>query len=290
MTELSLSEKRRIAGRKGARSRWQGEQTPDRLNVARSINGRTDGYVIKNRTQENTDILLYEDIGPWGVTALEFVSDLMDIQSAQITLSINSPGGDVFDGFAMYNALLKHPANIIVEIDGLAASAASYVAMAADEIRIARNAQMMIHPPSGMVIGGSDDMRQLADELDKIGGTIADTYAQRAGGDVAEWSAAMDAETWYTGAEAVAAGLADSVMERAGTVDNRWDTAVFKYRSRNEAPAPYIPDTTTGDPDPVTTVPEPDTKTAQASAEAEPPETQWRTNLAEAFARIGGNA
>lgn len=169
-------------------------------------------YELKNLSSDVVDINIYDEIGYWGVTASSFVEDLQGVNASTINLHISSPGGDVFDGLAILNSLRQHKATVNVTVDGLAASAASFIAMAGDSIKIAPNAMMMIHEASGLVVGNSGDMREMADLLDKTSANIADIYARRAGGDPEEWRTAMRAETWYTHQEAVTAGLADSVV------------------------------------------------------------------------------
>lgn len=245
-------------------------------------------YRIENLGTAPADVWLYDAIGWYGVTAQDFVGELRNINAGNIVLHLNSPGGDVFDGVAIYNTLREHPAKVEVRIEGLAASAASLIAMAGDTIKIGRNAQFMIHRAWGIEIGNAEDMLKYAAELEKIDGTIADTYFRRAGGTAAEWAAAMEAETWYTGEEAVAAGLADSLLDADKpdeaddplVASNAWDMSIFAYKSRAQAPKPYIP----GEP--------PATVTADAGTLAAPSgeaDTNWQENrrIAVAAAMIG---
>jgi ATP-dependent Clp endopeptidase proteolytic subunit ClpP len=162
---------------------------------------------------------IYDEIGSWGVTASDFVSELQGLTTDSITLRINSPGGDVFDGLAILNSLRNHRASVRVVVDGLAASAASFIAMAGETVVMSPNSMMMIHEASGLCMGNSQDMRELADLLDKTSSNIADIYARRSGRPAAEHRAAMKAETWYSDQEAVDAGLADSVMESDNTTN-----------------------------------------------------------------------
>lgn len=158
------------------------------------------------------DILLYDEIGWWGVTASDFVRDLAAVQADVINLHINSPGGSVFDGIAIYQALAQHKARIVVHIDGWAASIASIIAMAGDEIRIGEAAQVMIHKPWSFVIGNDEDMRKEADVLASLGEALIDVYVARTEGDRAEIAAWVAAETWFKGQAAVDAGFADVVV------------------------------------------------------------------------------
>lgn len=203
---------------------------------------KRDWYTIKAHASGAADIFVYDEIGFWGVSAHGFVQDLQALDTQAINLRINSPGGDVFDGIAIYNALRNHPASVSVTVDGLAASIASVIAMAGDTITMGRGAQMMIHDALAMCVGNAADMRQTAALLDKCSDNIAGFYADKAGGDVADWRATMAAETWYTADEAVAAGLATSVAALAPAPEdlpaNKWDLGVFTYAGREQAPAP----------------------------------------------------
>lgn len=207
--------------------------------------GRRDWYRITNNAG-SADVYLFDEVGYWGTSAQQFVDELKAITAPTINLHVNSPGGEVFDGLAIYNTLKAHPAHVHAQVHGLAASAASFIIQAADRITVARNAVIMIHDAAGLAIGDSRVMRELADLLDKLSDNCADIYAQRAGGTVAEWRERMLAETWYTGSEAVAAGLADEMTdpdpEPAGDAPaemaNSWDLSVFRYAGRENAPAP----------------------------------------------------
>lgn len=190
----------------------------------------------------------------WGVSALEFLDalDQVSTNATDIRLHINSPGGEVFEGISILNALRQHPARVTAIVDGIAASAASFIATGADEVVMAPNTELMIHDAWGICIGPAADMHQVGDELDRISDNIASIYAAKADGDLADWRSAMLAETWYSADEAVAAGLADRVLGDAGadsedgvTADDsaearaRFDTqALFKHSSRAAAPPP----------------------------------------------------
>jgi ATP-dependent protease ClpP protease subunit len=167
---------------------------------------------ISNQADGAVDMYLYDEIGFWGVSAADFVQALAGIDAEEITLHINSPGGEVFDGFAIRNAVRDHPANITVQVDGLAASIASVIAMAGDKVIMNRQARAMIHDASGLSIGNAAEMRQMADVLDTLSDDIASVYAERAGGTAAEWRDAMRATTWYSADGAVEAKLADEVV------------------------------------------------------------------------------
>lgn len=172
-------------------------------------------YEIRDANKDVAEVLIYEEIGGWGITAGQFVKDLQAIKARTINLRVNSPGGDVFDGVAIYNALKGHKAAVNVVVDGLAASSASFVTQAGDSVLMATGATMMIHEPFGMTLGDAADHAKMAETLDKMGGTIASLYAGRAGGDEDFWRGKMRDETWYRAEEAVNAKLADGLVQTA---------------------------------------------------------------------------
>lgn len=208
-----------------------------------------DGYRMAVQADTTTArIDLYDEIGYWGITGRDFVRDLQALEDVEtIELHISSPGGDVFDGILITNALRQHPARVVATVDGLAASAASFiVAGAADEVVMARNSELMVHDAWGMAIGNAADMRKLAEDLDRISNNIASMYADKAGGEIADWRDVMLAETWFSAEEAVEAGLADRVeAKRDDTADApakaAFDLSVFAHAGRAHAPAPRTP-------------------------------------------------
>lgn len=168
-------------------------------------------YSIKNISKDETEVFIYDEIGFWGVSASDFLSELSAVSTPRITLRINSPGGDVFDGIAIYNAIRRQEASVSVFVDGLAASAASFIAMAGDTVTMSPKSQLMIHEAFGFAVGPAEDMRKMAEMLDKTSDNIASIYADRAGGTTEEWRDMMRAETWFSDREAVGAGLADGI-------------------------------------------------------------------------------
>lgn len=204
-------------------------------------------YSIRNEstsTSTKAKVYLYDAIGSWlGITAKDFVRELTDLDVDEIELHINSPGGSVYDGIAIRNALVQHDAKVTSIVDGLAASAASYIALAGDEVVMAPNSELMVHDASGVCLGWAEDMRKMAEDLDRISDNIASMYADKAGGDAKAWRKVMLAETWYSADEAVAAGLADRVDGKQDAddpkdVEDRFDLSVFNYAGRSHAPAP----------------------------------------------------
>ncbi|QDH92448.1 capsid maturation protease [Gordonia phage Dmitri] len=210
-------------------------------------------FDFRNAADEDTgpvELLIYDEIDPfWGVAAAELVRELARIDAdRELKVRINSPGGDVYEGIAILNALRGRDGKVTTVVDGLAASIASVIAMAGSEIVMMPNSEMMIHDPWMLTIGDAEDMQTAADNLGRIADNLASIYADRTGGTAEEWRAIMRAETWYSAAETVEAGLADRVEEVA-TEDQktaaqkaaaRFDLSIFNYKhaGRAEAPAP----------------------------------------------------
>jgi ATP-dependent protease ClpP protease subunit len=165
---------------------------------------------------EDTTITMYDMIGSdgWsdGVTAKRIGAALRSIGSRDVTVSINSPGGDFFEGLAIYNLLREHPHKVTVKVIGLAASAASIIAMAGDEIKVAKSGFLMVHNAWSVVIGNRHDLREAATVLDQFDASMAELYAAGAGITAEEAAALMDAETWMSGQAAVDAGFATSLL------------------------------------------------------------------------------
>lgn len=191
------------------------------------------GFSIKAKGRE-AEILIYEDVGEgWfgGVTAKQFAEDLKAIGAVDtINLRINSLGGDVFDGLAIYRLLVEHKARVVTHIDGWACSIASVIAMAGNEIRMGEASTMMIHNAWGVAVGNADDLRSTADRLEAVSASLRDVYVARTGRDAVEVAAWMDAETWFTAAEAKANGFADEVTENL-RMAARFDPAKHKFRN-----------------------------------------------------------
>jgi ATP-dependent protease ClpP protease subunit len=223
---------------------------PDRADLGYRVErpqAAADGAV--ETAEAGTDpvkLFIYSDIGGWfGVWPEDVIGELAGI-TGDIELHLHSPGGDAFDGVAIYNAFKDYDEDpkrgaVNVEIDGLAASAASVIAMAGRKIKMKRGSIMMIHDAWGFAQGPAEDMGKMQTFLDKISGSIAEVYADKAGGTAEDWRTAMRAESWYTDREAVEAGLADKIETQAAAAKNKWDLAVFNYAGRDAAPTPAMP-------------------------------------------------
>ena len=227
---------------------------------------------------EGAEISIYDEIGAYGVSAKAFLADLGKLpDKAPLTLRLNSPGGSVFDAVAIYNALQRHAGTVTVSIDGIAASAASYIAMAGDEIVMPENAFLMIHDPSGMVMGTAGDMRSMAEALDKIGASLLRGYAAKSSKPEAEIAILMAKETWLDASEALEMGFADT-MSGPVRIAASFDVSQFQ-----NAPPEIIetvkavakPVVVTADPEPETApvtkvdpVPDPDPDPISIRAEA----------------------
>jgi len=184
-------------------------------------------YRIENKTADEASVYIYDEISYWGITAAQFVKDLGEVTAKVINLHINSPGGDVFDGITIYNGLRNHSATVKVSVDGLAASIASIIAMAGDEIRMAKNSYFMIHRASSIAWGNDSEMLRIAKLLQKIDGTLVETYQDKTGKPADEIKQLMDDETWMTAEEALAYGFADAVGDPA-EIKARFDLGKFK--------------------------------------------------------------
>jgi ATP-dependent protease ClpP protease subunit len=200
-----------------------------------------------------TVLHIYDTIGAdmffGGVDAGELVSEVEKLDAdAELEVRINSPGGSAWDGLTIAHALMRHPGPTRTYVDGLAASAASVVALAGDEVTMSKYGQMMLHNARGGVYGTAEDLADGAKVLNQLNASMADYYADRApgGGDAAGWARAMKRETWYNADEAKDAGLATAIddtakreeVEAAALASITKAAALFKYAGRQAAPAP----------------------------------------------------
>lgn len=194
----------------------------------------------KADTDEAT-IYLYDVIGyDWwtgdGITAKQFAKDLLAIKAGTIHLRFNSPGGDVFEARAMVTAIQQHPARIVAHIDSLAASAASFMAMHADEIEITEGAFFMIHNGWTIAMGDRHEMMETAKLLEQIDASIVNDYHAKTGRDQAELAALMDAETWINARDAVAMGFADRIAETPKDTGKKAKAAAWNLSAYDHPP------------------------------------------------------
>lgn len=270
-------------------------------------------YSIKASATEPTtaEVSIHDEIGAWGISAKSFLAELKSLpkNTNNIELSLHSPGGEVFDGWAIYNALKSAPQSVHVRIEGLAASMASVIAMAGDTVSMPRNSYLMIHNPSGLALGESSDMRQLADLLDKLRDGIVNAYADRTGLERDKLITMMDAETWLTGEEAAALGFVDQATDAValaalGSFDSRrfckMPTALLSSNAQEQTPDPVEPPApapaVTPEPAPAAEPVEPPAPAPAADPEPEPaapveppaPEAQAKGFIERAVASITG--
>jgi ATP-dependent Clp protease protease subunit len=196
-------------------------------------NAKTSKPMRAENVGDEATIYLHGVIGGWwgDIDETAFAKTMAGIDAKTIHLRINSPGGDVFAARAMMTAIRQHPANVIAHVDGMAASAATDICMAANSVEISKGAFFMIHNAWTVAIGNKDEMRTTANLLEKIDGAINDDYVARTGKTADEVKAWMDAETWFTADEAVANGFADAVVEVSGKASNSaaaWNVSAYK--------------------------------------------------------------
>ncbi|MEV6181344.1 head maturation protease, ClpP-related [Streptomyces sp. NPDC052015] len=222
----------------------------DKLRAQHGLEAKS-WYRITNATSaDEAEVMLYDEIGGWwGATADDFIRDLRAISAPKVRVRVNSPGGSVFEGVAIANALRGLTAEVTIQVDGIAASIASVIAMAGDRVVMMPNTTLMIHDASGVCMGNAADMAEMEELLDLISDNIADAYAARAGGTRDEWRARMKAETWYLPEDAVEAGLADEVMptpprrgeEPEPDMRKTFDLTAYGYAGpRREEPKPTL--------------------------------------------------
>lgn len=189
-------------------------------------------FNIENKKSDEATIYIYDEISSWGITAKQFVKDLNEVTAKTINLKINSPGGNVFDGITIFNALKDHNAKVHVKIDGLAASIASVIAMAGDTVDIAKNAMMMVHKAWTIAIGNANDMEDTAKVLNKIDDTLVTTYAGKTGLATNKINELMSDETWLNADEAKELGFVDTI---GGESDAKASFDLSKYNKVPQA-------------------------------------------------------
>ena len=180
-----------------------------------------------NNSVDVTDVYLFNDIGTFGVSAQSFVEEIKEYEDKELAIHINSLGGEVFDGMAIYSIIQRRKAKTTVYIEGIAASIASVIALAADEVIMSENSLLMIHNAWGGTQGDASEMRKQADVLDKISNEIAEIYVKKTHLPYDEIVRMMSEETWLTAEEAVALGFVDSISEPI-KVAAKYDVSKFK--------------------------------------------------------------
>ena len=183
-------------------------------------------FEINNKGKETADVWIYSEIGSFDVNAKSFIEELKEVKGKDLNVHINSLGGSVFDGLAIYNALKSHEGKVTTMVEGIAASIASVIAMAGDTISMAKNSLFMIHNPFTMAGGDADELRKTANVLDKIRDEIANIYSSKSEHDVETLVGLMSAETWFNADETLEMGLANSIGDSVEIV-NSYDISKF---------------------------------------------------------------
>jgi len=188
---------------------------------------KPDWYKIEAKDDDNNaEIIIYDVVGWPYIDAFDLIRNLGTIKAKNISVRINSPGGDVFDGVAIFNALKEHPAHVTTKIEGLAASIASIIALAGDEVQAHKNAMYMVHDPWVLAAGNQYDLREIADILGKIGGNMLDIYYDKSNIGKRELKQMMKDETWFTAAEAKDRGLIDTILD-TGAAKAKFDLSIY---------------------------------------------------------------
>jgi ATP-dependent Clp endopeptidase proteolytic subunit ClpP len=170
-------------------------------------------YNIKNLSKNSTEVVIYDEIGAFGINSKTFIEEIKNISTEEVLIRINSPGGSVIDGLSIHDAIKRMPQKVTVKIEGLAASIASIIAIAADEVTMSQNSLFMIHNVWGGETGGAKDMRKAADLMEKMGDRLVNIYVSKTGKDESEIRNWMDDETWFTSDEALEAGFINFIDE-----------------------------------------------------------------------------
>ena len=237
-----------------------------------------DSTTVDEGPAEVPTIFIFDEIGgSFGIDSKQFALDLEQIDAPNIAVRINSPGGSLFDALAIYNALNHHPAHVTVYIDALAASAASLIAMAGDEIVMMPGSEMMIHDAAAVEDGNAADMAKMSTFLDRQSDNMADIYRMRGGGEAADWRQLMLAETWMFAGEAVAMGLADRAEEGKPAVGDlpevmsrSFDLSCYRYAGRAASPVPgQVADREKRESDATVETPADDNRLSVAAVQAE---------------------
>ena len=196
---------------------WANRKSDELDKEANNMAAKHSWYAIQSPANSeapgSVEISIYDEIGFGGVTAKDFLAEVKKYKGQHIDLRINSVGGSVIEGAAIYNSLRRYKGGLTVHVDGLAASMASVIAMAGEEVVMAENAMLMIHNPWSMSMGDADDLRKEADVLDKLKNTLVNAYSRKTGMEASTIASMMDDETWLDATEAVAMGFADEIED-----------------------------------------------------------------------------
>lgn len=247
-------------------------------------------YAISNSDDNQTaEVSIYDEIGGWGIGAKQFLGDISKLAGKHLHVRINSPGGSVIEGTAIFNALRRHVGGVTVHIDGLAASMASVIAMAGLPVLMADNALLMIHNPWTVAMGDSEDMRKTADLLDKLKANIRNAYERKTGMDADKLQEMMDAETWLDAVDSVALGFADAIEEgveaaahiQPAELRAKFDSFAQKMTAQNSE-TPENPEIPGEGQEPET----PETPVVDPVTEPEAPEAPEDTNEPQAHADL----
>lgn len=185
-------------------------------------------FDIQNKANSETaDIYIYSEVGGFDVNAKSFINELKAVKDKNIDVHINSLGGSVFDGLAIYNALKTHTKKVTTKVEGIAASIASVIAMAGDQIEMAENSLFMIHNPFAMSGGDANELRKTADILDKIRNEIAGIYASKSNHNAEHYIDLMDVETWFNSDETLELGLVNGITQSL-KIENNYDISKFQ--------------------------------------------------------------
>lgn len=194
-------------------------------------------FKVRNAGNRAGEVYIYDEIAPagFGISAKQFIDEVQALGPVDtLSLRLNTIGGDVFEGIAIYNFLKRQQARVVVDVDGEALSIGSIIAMAGREIRMARNARMMIHDPWTVAGGTAEDFRKRADIMDQAKDSLVQMYMQRTGRDAAEIATMMSEETWMSAEDAVELGFADSITEPL-QIAAKFDLSRFRKPPRTQA-------------------------------------------------------
>jgi len=190
-------------------------------------------FEINNKAKGTADIWIYSEIGGFDVNAKSFIDELKEVKGKDLNVHINSLGGSVFGGLAIYNALKSHKGKVTTIVEGIAASIASVIAMAGDTIEMSKNSLFMIHNPFTMAGGDADELRKTANVLDKIRDEIASIYSSKTSEDHNTLIGLMSAETWFNAEETLEIGFANAIGDSVEIVNN-YDISKFNNISQEQ--------------------------------------------------------